>query len=308
MRLPLLIAAILCTVAMTSPALAAAGKKSVGSRKAGLTIRVEGGGWGSARKEQVEALLYSVADELLMRIPKKLTVPIVVTHTDGNPIALYDRGPDGEYQVHLHARDQRWPEYAYEFAHELCHIMSNYEENAGANTGRYNQWFEETLCETASLYTLKSLAATQDVASEEEWVRHADRLGHFAEKLIAEAHRKLPPQTPLAAWVRANEEHLRHDPYQRHKNEVVANLLLPLFEGDPGKWDALCYLNLDEKDPQNGLRQYLHNWYRNSPAEHRQFIASVFELLGVADLVASAQGTTALASPAVAAAGPAGDK
>jgi len=162
MRLPLILASILFSLAVSPGAGAAAGpaKKPNSSRKLGISIHVGGGGWGSAKKEEIEAVLYAVADELLTHVPKKLNTPIVVTHTHRQPMALYDKGPGGEYQVHLHARNRRWHEYVYEFAHELCHIMSNYEENVGADTTRYNQWFEETLCETASLHTLKSVAET----------------------------------------------------------------------------------------------------------------------------------------------------
>lgn len=283
-RVSLIIASVLISLTCAAGVDAAPAKKAVGSRKLGLSIRVEGGGWGSVHKNQIETVLYSVADELLSRLPAKLAAPIVVTHSDGSPLALYDRGAHGEYLVHLHARDARWHLYAYEFAHELCHIMSNFEENAGAGSGRHNQWFEETLCETASLFALKSLAATWEAAPPaSELSEHAPKLRRFTEMLVYEGHRQLPLDTPLAAWLMANEDRLRDDPYQREKNEVVATLLLPLFEGNPENWDALCYLNLDPADARNNLRQYLHNWYHNAPAEHRSFIAGVLALLGVSE-------------------------
>jgi hypothetical protein len=285
MRLPLIVASILCTLTWSAGSDAAPLKKAASSRKLGLSIRVQEGGWGNAGREQIEAVLYSVADELMSRLPRKLSAPIVVSHTDGHPLALYERGPQGEYLVHLHASDGRWHLYAYEFAHELCHIMSNFDENAGPGASRHNQWFEETLCETASLFTLKNLAATwADSPPAPGLAQHAEKLQRFAELLIREGHRQLPLDTSLAAWLMANEERLRKDPYQRQQNEVVANLLLPLFERDPQSWDALCYLNLEPADARNSLRQYLHNWYDNAPAEHRSFIAGVLDLLGLGDV------------------------
>ena len=91
MRLPLIIASLLCSVIYSSPSYSTPLKKPVNSRKLGLTIKVEGEGWGNVRKETIESVLYSVADELLTRLPKKLSVPIVVTHTNSNPVALYER-------------------------------------------------------------------------------------------------------------------------------------------------------------------------------------------------------------------------
>jgi len=161
----------------------------------------------------------------------------------------------------------------------LCHILSNYEENPGPGGSKYNQWFEETLCETASLFTLKNLAATwKDSPPAPEWSATADKLNRFFDLLISEGHRRLPPHSPLAVWLDDNEERLRHDPYQRQKNEVVANLLLPLFEANPEHWETLSYLNLDPDDARSSLQDYLRNWYDNAPVEHRSFIADVLAL------------------------------
>ena len=286
MRVPLLIASIACSL-IFSPAVQARAPQAgqpVSSKE--VVIRVEGAGWGTASQEEIETVLYAVADELLTRIPKKLSVPIVVTHTDRNPIALYDKGSGGEYLVRLHARDKKWPQFAYEFAHELCHIMSNYEQNVGSDITKYNQWFEETLCEAASLYALRSMAQTwRSAAPNPEWARFAPALQEFADRLEKEGHRKLPANTPLAVWLEEHEAQMRQDPYLREKNEVVASLLLPLFAENPEHWDTLSYLNLDPADARNSLRQYLRNWYMNAPAEHKRFIASVLTLLGVSNVI-----------------------
>ncbi|MGE5490266.1 MAG: hypothetical protein ACM31P_03170, partial [Actinomycetota bacterium] len=92
LRLPVIIASLVCSLTYVDagqamPA-ATPGKKAFNARKQGLNIRVEGGGWGQVRKEKIETVLYSVADELMARLPNKLSAPIVVTHTESNPIAL----------------------------------------------------------------------------------------------------------------------------------------------------------------------------------------------------------------------------
>ncbi|HSG22900.1 MAG TPA: hypothetical protein VLA64_08080 [Azonexus sp.] len=279
-RLPLIMASVFWSMAHADTGQTSSDKPSVNSRKMGLNIKVEGGGWGSAQPEAIENVLYSVADELMARLPNKLTTPIVVTHTERAPVALYERGPGGEYRVHLHATGQNWHLYVYEFAHELCHILSNYEENVGADTTKYNQWFEETLCETASLFTLKSLAETWEKSpTSSEMPGRAKNLRRFFEHLISEGHRQLPSFAPLASWLEAHQEELRQNPYLRNKNEVVANLLLPLFQSNPQNWDALTYLNLDPEDARSSLQDYLRHWYQNAPLEHKHFVASVLSLL-----------------------------
>lgn len=286
MRFALLFVSLLCSVVFCASADAVTAKKTktVNSRKLGLVIRVDGDDWGGARKGQIETVLYAVADQLLSRLPAKMAAPILVSHTEGNPVALYDRGPDGEYRVHLHASGERWYLYAYEFAHELCHIMSNYDENLSTDRRKDNQWFEESLCETASLYTLKSLAATWETSPpSSEWLRQVPYLRDYFDLLIGERHRHLPQHTGLGGWMGDLEPQLRRDPYQREKNQVVANQLLPLFEAYPESWDALSYLNLGPDDAHNELWLYLRNWYDNVPMQHKPLVAGVLGLLGADD-------------------------
>lgn len=263
-------------------------------RLAGLDIRVEEGGWGGMPAASIEKILYAVADVLLPRLPRKLAAPIIVTHTHRNPITLYERGPRGEYLVRLHASGARTHLYVYEFAHELAHIVSNYEHNVGGNSSRPNQWVEESLCEAASLFVLGRLAAVwSELPPGDELAAAAPELRTFYERLVAEEHRHLPADHGFGTWLAANEGRLRADPYQRKKDDLVARLLLPLFERSPDSWDALCYLNLDIADNDASLAQYLAHWHRNAPAEHRPFIGSVFETLaagpaGELDAVANA--------------------
>jgi hypothetical protein len=256
--------------------------KPADSRKLGLVIRVEGEGWDGAEKRKIESVLYAVADALLSRLPKKMSVPIVVTHTDRNPVALYERGKNGEYLVQLHASGERWYLYVYEFAHELCHIISNYDSHLDSETRRENQWFEETVCETASLYALKRMATTWQASAPEWAAGHATDLRRYFDLLVGQEHRRLPPQTPLAAWLAPREPQLRSDPYQRRKNQLVANQLLPLFENDPENWDALSYLNLEPGHGRASLREYLRLWHKHAPENHKKFVAGIVALLDAA--------------------------
>lgn len=284
-RLPLIIASIACSMVHASPGQSGSAKEhQFNSKKMGLNLQVQGGGWGNAHNASIETVLYSVADELMSRLPNKLTAPIVVTHTNNGPVAHYERGPSGEYWIQLHASGENWHLYVYEFAHELCHILSNYEENVSPGTPKYNQWFEETLCETASLFALKNLAAKWEVSPPApQWTEQAKKLRRFFDHLVAEGHRQLPPHTPLGTWLQENGERLRRDPYLRNENEVVANLLLPLFQENPQNWEALNYLNLDPSDARNSLGEYLSHWYENAPLEHKEFVGGVLALLRLGD-------------------------
>ncbi len=269
------------------------------SRELGIDIRVAQAGWGQVSATEIETALYAVADELVTVLPAKLTVPILVSRTRGSPVALYDRGPNGEYLVRLHASGQGWPLYVYEFAHELCHVLSNHDEHAAVR--RHNQWFEETLCETASLYALVRVAGAWELAPPSRaWSARASHLRRFYDRLLGEENRRLPEGTSFAAWLAANELSLRADPYLRPKNDLVATRLLPLFERDPKRWRSLAYLNLDPSDPVAPLPAYLANWNEKAPAEYRGFIGELRAALALDDGAATPAPRTLVADAPVA--------
>ena len=116
-----------------------------------LTIRPNPeAAWGAI--ENVHAVLQSTAEQLWQYFPGRRLDPILV-EPKGGPIAIYQRGPHGEYQVRLGTGDLFWAQHAYQFAHEFCHILCNYND-----TAHRNKWFEESLCETASLFALRKMS------------------------------------------------------------------------------------------------------------------------------------------------------
>ena len=248
------------------------------NKRPDLEIRVLEGGWGDARAEDIGTVLYSVAAVLLERFPGRRLNPILVAHSDDFPITLYEKGPQGEYRIYLSAGDRHWAHYAYEFAHELTHILTNHEHFAFSREITHNQWFSEALCEAVSLYALKQLALVWQVSPPQpRWRSYAPTFEEFAERLFNERHRRLPLDTLLATWCEQNEPDLRRDPYRRAHNEVVANVLLPLFEENPEIWQAIGYL------PAKGasFRDYLNAWRANAPDDCKDIITYVMALFGL---------------------------
>ena len=247
-----------------------------------VTIRVLPGDWGGADREDVENLLKSVARELWMYFPGRSLNTIVVAPTERHPVAGYAKGPEGEYFVYLSAKGRHWSQYAYQFAHEFAHILSNY-ERSGRFSVRRNQWFDESLCETASLFTLRRLGASWlkgDMAPYPHWRAYGAAFQTYVQDLLAQPHRALPPKKVFTDWYQGNSAALDRDPYGRERDELVAGMLLPLFEEYPEGWAALSYLNLEESDATGPFQTYLQNWHRNTPERHRPFVAKIIELFG----------------------------
>lgn len=249
-----------------------------------LAIRVLPGEWGDATREDIETLLAAAARELWVYFPERRLKPILVAPSEEHPRVRFASDLDGEYLVHLSARDRHWSQYAYQFAHEFAHILSNYERNPHVAVRR-NQWFDESLCETASLFTLRRLGAAwltkEGAVPFAHWKSYGHALQSYALELLMQPHRALPARLGFADWYRENAVDLGKSPYLRERDELVAGMLLPLFEKSPGAWGAIGYLNLEESDASGSFAQYLSNWHRNSPSAQRPVVEEIIALFGL---------------------------
>ena len=243
----------------------------------GPAIQVLEGDWGDAGIAEIETLLHLVASELWRFFPDRAPSKLVVIANQRGPFAFYQKGPNGEYVILLSAKNRRWAQYVYQFSHEVCHILSNHDRHA-----KPNQWFEEAMCEAAALFTLRSMASTWESSPPfPDWKDYASNLRVYAERLFREPHRTLPRETPVGTWYAANQQAVRENPYLRDKNEVCANLLLPLFERNPEHWAAIGYLNLDRNAVAANFMEYLESWRSAVPPKHREFISEVISLFKV---------------------------
>lgn len=258
-------------------------KPAQGANAAASGIHIAQSGWGDTDLRDLQVVLDAVAGELAAHFPKHTRGAIRVVPGGTNPAVLFEKGPGGEYLVELSAQDGRWYLFAYQFSHELCHIYSNYDNRISLNGEAVsaNQWFEESLCEAAALYTLRRLAATWETSPpSKKWIGYAETFARFSERLFSEPHRQLPPNHSLAAWYREHQEELRANPYLREQDEVVSNLLLGLFEQNPDDWGAIAYLNAEMTDAADGFEQYLDAWCQACPERYRRITEQIMALFG----------------------------
>ncbi len=246
-------------------------------------LRVATQGWGKTSQADLNAVLQSVATAFGRHFPSRKLDPIVVTPGDGGPVVLYERAPDGAFVIRLSARDARWFQFVYQFSHELCHIYSNFDNklDAGGNIADFNQWFEESVCEAASLFTLRELSREWAKAPPESvFARHAADLKAYADYFINERHRRLPDNKTLGLWFQDNHHHLARNPYHRKRNELVANILLEQFEANPASWEAIAYLNPSAEQANLVFKQYLSAWRDACPDELKEVVEQIIASFG----------------------------
>jgi hypothetical protein len=265
-------------------------RKGHSSRQKHLAIEVAPGDWGRANVRDIQMVLSSVADEFLSHIATPQDdLNIRVIPRSGSPRVLYERGPEGQYVIQLTARDDRWFQYVFQFAHELCHVLSNFDHKVaeGDRVVEDNQWFEESLCETASLFALKRLAVKWETSPPtRNWAGYGEMFSAYAARLLNEPHRHLPSSQSFQTWFAENQASLTENPYLREKNEVVATNLLPLFEQHPELWAAVTYLNPKKASAGKPFAQYLVDWYAASP--EKTLPGDVLALFGINPEIQSA--------------------
>lgn len=236
------------------------------------------GDWGNGPKENVQKTLYSAATQLLRFCPERRLGTITVRHHEGVPITLYAKGPHGEHQVLLSAGDTYWSQYAYQFAHEVTHILSNYDRR---KDGR-NLWFEESLCETASLFAMRKMAVVWKTDPPYvNWVSFAPHLDQYVDAILAKRDRRLPPDRTMPQWFQEHADVLSTQRQLTKESQLVAAYLLALFEDEPGGWESLTWINLGPKDAELDFRGFLASWKGRVPKRNQGFIEKIQELFGL---------------------------
>ena len=224
-------------------------------------------GW-EANPVDVKKVFESTGRELWKHFPDRQLAPIVM-YPKGGPIVLYQRGPSGEIVVRLNTGRTYWAQYAFQFSHELCHILSGFDDDPHGN-----DWFEETLCELASLYSLRQMGESWKTDPPyEHWKDYARHLTQYANDRIDASN--LPEGKSLAQWYADNADALRETSTNRDLNNVAAVALLDLFESSPEHWNAISFINVAEPTQTQSLTQFLYDWYKNSPDKHHEFIKSI---------------------------------
>lgn len=227
------------------------------------------------KEADIRAVLTSTSQELWRFFPSMTLEPIVIMH--GGPITEFKRSDRHEIVVRLLTHDRLWCQYAYQFAHEFGHVL------CGGQPGyQGNQWFEETLCETSSLFVLRAMARTwQHAPPYPHWSEYRDALRAYADEIIrSRTQLRDIHARGLAAFYRDHHQELEQQPNDRERNGAMAIVLLFLFEEQPEQWEAIRWLNQGPNPEGLSFEAYLRRWHNAAPPPRREFIATIAQLFG----------------------------
>lgn len=243
-----------------------------------VEVRVLTADWQGASKQDVQKVLLSAAEQISPYALPLSREPILVNRSRNGPIALFKRGPRGEYLVNLDSGGTFWCQFAFQFAHEYGHLICGYKPGS-----RNNLWFEETLCETASLFSLRAMSESWKVKPPyPNWKDYAPNLRKYARERI-DKH-PWPSELSVAEWYALHWEALSKNPTDRSKNTTLAAKLLPLFEEKPERWAVAAFLNVHKTKDDKTFFRYLSDWGKACPEpEQKTFVELLSELFGFSE-------------------------
>ena len=245
-------------------------KETAGGNGGGstITLTLTGDNWGTGRHSSIKGVLASAAEQVTNHLREDVEAVITVKHWDKRPqTSCHSRTPT-ICTIWLTAKDERWAQYSYQFAHELCHIVANYEQRFE----KPNQWFEETICEMAALFTMRSMsAAWKKNRPFPQKTSEAKTLWKYADDEAEKVARQTPDDESWEGWLRRHEEKSRTDPYERVGNRIIALRMLPLFENDPEGWNAIQRLPASEVR----IGEFLTQWKEAADPQDRELIQRI---------------------------------
>ena len=222
------------------------------------------------RARGIRTTLESVFDVFMSLFDSQPDAPVNVAwwSRPNPPQVWFDCRP---YEIRINALGNGWSQYAYQFAHELCHVIINFDRVKKHK----HKWFEESLCEMASLFVLYKLSELWSVdpppginGSRYFAPTHAQ----YARDTESKFHS--PDTSELPQWIEANVQTLEKCSTERRDlNGVIAVTVLRYFQNDPLLWWDCTWLNQWDANNDRTFSEYLDSWaeclHRNNAVPSR---------------------------------------
>ena len=235
--------------------------------------------WGEAKRCDIRKLLDDVSSHIDRELRRPFDGQINVLNLPRltEPRTFWRKSPQESYEINLTVRERDCCKFSYRFAYEFCHVISGH-DNLRNNP---NNWFHETICELASVFTMRRMAERWLAHPPyQNWADYARHLAQYADDLVARAAKNMPSDSEFKQWLSSREDDLRGDTYRRNDNAVIACRLLPVFEDDPRGWNAVTKFPTAELE----FSDYLAAWKAGAEPVDRPFVDRVTKrLIGYTD-------------------------
>ena len=175
--------------------------------------------------------------------------------------------------IYLHTRGDFWCQWIYQFAHEYCHHIIN-----GTMTGELSglMWFEESVCELASMYNLNSLFRIWSQYPQSVQRHYAPSFQDYLNDLLAE-NPELYASTLHPKFLQSWDSLLRENVYHRDHYNAIAARMFPLFLENPYLWKMI--LHIGDSRQWNSLEELFAHLERNADDSYSDSLIQLKNLL-----------------------------
>ena len=176
----------------------------------------------------------------------------------GYPFAHFaKKGKD--WQITLSCESgTHWAQVAYQLAHEICHLYCNYDQCSGHK----HQWFEESLCECASIAVLDRISLdwkkSQMMAYSPDY---GDSVASYITGVKDSAINQIKNQTQFVEWLSGHIDDLESSSMLRDLNRVVALYMYnSLLESNPNNWVSITTINTWNCFSNENFNEFQDSW------------------------------------------------
>lgn len=233
-----------------------------------MSIIILDSDWGNIPTSDIHCLINSAIGLMDSFYGKPIHYDIEISNNPNinSPMVYHNRGLSGQYYVNLTTQGNYYSQLYYQFFHEYCHIRTNY-----LTIDTKYSWFEESLCELASMFGVKKIAS---VWKKSKVLPNAKNnygyvIEKYIQKVINNPKKNLSKQQLFKKWLDENIEYLELERYDRDKNGIVANQLLSLFEREPTLWELMTYWNKWEINHSDSIYEAFDKWLSILPEEKK---------------------------------------
>ena len=233
-------------------------------------------GWGQGQLQDITKLLDSVITDFYSHLDLgKITEEAVYVINSKNKIPPTDYPEiiklDRFNLIFLSTSDRLWSQYAYQFAHELCHHVI---DSDFYTTNDKFGWFEEALCELASIFCIDKMSQTwQTNPPYSNWKDYSSSLADYVTDIIGKPENKI--SKPFKSWLTENLDLLFKDRYKRAENRIVALQLFPLFKHRPEFWKTIQYLKLIKVTDDMTFDNFIDVWTELVPDKLKELLTEI---------------------------------
>ena len=183
--------------------------------------------------------------------------------------------------VQLNVRGNLLARLAYQFGHEYCHVLADPMTYWTEGEGRL-AWIEEVLCETASLFALRSMSKRWAIDPPyPNWRECPTSLAEYEAEHVSDPMRSLASGARFSDWLNNRLRQLGVDPSRRDDNTIIAKELLPIFETHRTAWRAVRRLHSAPRSSEGSLAGFMIDWARRCSAENQRDVKSIAAIIDV---------------------------